>query len=460
MNSEYKPRFANTPEEFVFLTDTNQVDYPVFLLPNKEVVYKRKPETERYAVFHVKQVKEVKSAWASSGSRLDLENILAAFPNLPLREVVEAARAVVSEYDVRVYHMAAVYEVYRGDYEEPLGEYEVPYALVVIQPHYSYTAPEKQQFAITYATLKRFLAKLPENIRAYVEKRAYVATKYVKKRGDLPIVKIKLPAPTPEFERTFNDVVAWLTAPRVTAAAPALAPEPEEVEPEEVESLFKEPEELPVAAVSTTSPAPSPASAQQALSAGSAETPAEAQPSKSELVKIYLLSMRLPSKYLVQSVEYNASKTSVKEVRVWAGERAKIASRLESIRRMALTKVSRVFAFVEEYGTWIAVTDAALEETEKVSQFVVDELRKLGLDHFAERYVVKAVPVYLEPAEARELLAAAVRSLSRDVDALKGKIEAAEKEQKRRELRRLKAELDRVNVLLSQFLTEMRRRGW
>jgi len=233
---------------------------------------------------------------------------------------------------------------------------------------------------------------------------------------------------------------------------------PEEVEPEGVEKIFEEPEELPA---TTPAAAPSPAPA-PALPAGSAEVvPVETeQPSKAELVKVYLLSMRLPSKYLVQSVEYNSSKTSFQEVRFWAGEKARVASRLESIRRMALAKISRVFAFVEEYGVWVAVTDAALEEARKVSQFVVDELKKLNLDHFAERYVVKAVPVYLEPGEARELLAAAVRHLSADAEALKQKIAEAEREQEKREVRRLRTELDRVNALLSQFLSEMRRRGW
>jgi hypothetical protein len=239
----------------------------------------------------------------------------------------------------------------------------------------------------------------------------------------------------------------------------ATATTSEEVEPEEVEKIFEEPEELP--SVSAATPAPVPAPAVVALPAGSAEAapPAE-QPERAELVKVYLLSMRLPSRYLVQSVEYDASKTSVREVRFWAGEKARIASRLESIRRMALAKISRVFAFVEEYGVWVAVTEQALEEARKVSQFVVDELKKLNLDHFAERYIVRAVPVYLEPADAKELLAAAVKHLSADAETLKQKIKDAEKEQEKREIRRLRAELDRVNALLSQFLSEMRRRGW
>ena len=251
-----------------------------------------------------------------------------------------------------------------------------------------------------------------------------------------------------------------------TAAPRVIAVTEEEVEPEEVGKIFEEPEELPATTpAAAPSPAPAPAPAvTPTLPAGSVEEAAETapaeQPSKPELVRIYLLSMRLPSRYLVQSVEYNSSRTSFQEVRFWAGEKAKLASRLESIRRMALAKVSRVFAYVEEYGVWIAVTDKAVEEAKEVSAFVVSELQKLGLDHYAERYTVRAVPVYLEPGEAKELLAAAVKHLSKDAQALSEKIREAEREQEKREIRRLRAELDRVNALLSQFLAEMRRRGW
>ena len=430
--NEYKPRFANTAEELVFYTNTDQEDYPIYLLPSREIIYKRKPdEAEKFAVFHVKQVKEVKGTWLY---RDYLDEILAAFPSLPLREVVEAARAVVGEYDFHVYHMVVTYEVYRGEYEESLGEFEVPYALVVIYPRYSKYAPEKQQFAVTYSTLKRLISKLPESIRAYVEKRAYVTKTHIKKVGDIPVIKIKLPAPTPEFERLFSDVVAWLTAPE-----PELPADAEDVEeqPLPVEEILARPQELEV---EFEQPAVTAATFQPA-----------AAPSRTELVKVYLLSMRLPSKYLVQQVEYDSGKTSVREVRFWAGEAAKKASRLESIRREAYAKISRVFCFVEEYGTWIAVSEEALEEAKKVSAFVIEELKRLGLDHFAERYVVKAVPVYLSPEDARELLSAAVRSLSKDAELLKEKIKEAEREQDKRALRRLEREKSYREALLTAF---------
>jgi len=445
---EYKPRYANTAEEFVFLTDTGQEDYPIYLLPSREVVYKRRPEAERFAVFHVKKVEIVKDAkpWKKDAMR----EILGAFPNLPIKEVVDACVAVVGDSDVYIFSKKVIYEVYVGDYEEPLGEFAVPYIYIRVDPHYSRYASEKQQFAITFSTLKRILSKLPEDIRAYVEKRAYVDKVYEKKVGNLPIVKIKLPAPTPEFEKVFNDVIAKLTAPE----------EPEAVEVEEVEEEPVKEEEVPEEVARKVEEALKPSELEVEFEQPPAAAPATtavvsqpqpaAAPSKSELVKVYLLSMHLPSKYLVQSVEYNASKTSVQEVRKWEGEATKLASRIETVRREAYTKISRIFAYTEEFGVWVAVSDAALEEAKNVSGFVVSELQKLGIND-TSRYVVKAVPVYLTPEDARELLGAAVRSLSADVEALSEKIKEAEKEKSKSALKRLEREKTYREALLTAF---------
>ena len=210
----------------------------------------------------------------------------------------------------------------------------------------------------------------------------------------------------------------------------------EEVKPQELEVEFEQP------------PAVTAATSQ----------PAAAAPSRAELVKIYLLSMRLPSKYLVQSVEYNTSKTSVREVRFWAGEKAKIASRLESVRREAYAKISRIFAYVEEFGTWIALSDEAVEEAKKVSSFVVSELQKLGINN-TSRYVVKVIPIFLQPEDAKELLGAAVHSLSRDVEALAEKIKEAEREQNKRALRRLEKEKSYREALLVAFRSYLAQLG-
>ena len=79
-------------------------------------------------------------------------------------------------------------------------------------------------------------------------------------------------------------------------------------------------------------------------------------------------------------------------------------------RREAYKRVSRAFAHVEEFGTWIAVTDEAVAEAGKVSDWIREELSKLPLQQVKANvdvdklYSVKAIPIYLEPEDAKALL--------------------------------------------------------
>jgi hypothetical protein len=180
-----------------------------------------------------------------------------------------------------------------------------------------------------------------------------------------------------------------------------------------------------------------------------------AVPPKPSLVKVYLLSMRLPSKYLVQKVEVQKVPEGLREVRKWEGEVAEVASRLETIRRNCYAKASRVFAYVEDFGTWIAVTNEAVDEAKKISEYVKAELSSLRLDQVKNislsAYAVEAIPVYLEPEDAKKLLNAAIQHLSADVEELEAKITEAEKEQKKEALRRLENNLKYKQELLNAF---------
>jgi hypothetical protein len=184
--------------------------------------------------------------------------------------------------------------------------------------------------------------------------------------------------------------------------------------------------------------------------------PAE-KPERSELVKIYLLSMRLPSKYLVQSVKIQTNENNARELRIWEGVRNEIARKLEGIRTEATKMAQRVFCHVEEYGVWIAITDEAVEEARRISKFVTDKLSELVpklsqvKDVDLSRYFVKAVPVYLEPEDAKELLDVAVRKLSDDVATLAEKIKKAEEERNKRALRRLQQDYNYRRNLLETF---------
>ena len=174
---------------------------------------------------------------------------------------------------------------------------------------------------------------------------------------------------------------------------------------------------------------------------------------KPELVKIYLLSMKLPSKYLVQKVEVREGE----EVRKWEGISAEIGSRLEGIRRKAYDMISRIFCNVEEYGTWIAISEEAVKEAEKISEWVRDELSKLRIKEVRPDldinsiYSVKVIPIYLEPEHAVELLNKAISYLSKDVAELEKKIAEAETEKTKKSLNKIMEDMNYKKALLETF---------
>jgi hypothetical protein len=183
-------------------------------------------------------------------------------------------------------------------------------------------------------------------------------------------------------------------------------------------------------------------------------TTAVGAPSREGLVRVYLLNMRLPSKYLVQKV---VKEGRSREIRSWEGVASEIASKLEGIRRACYDKLSRVFAFVEDFGVWVAVTEEGVEEARKVSEWVRSELSKLpiatiksGVD-VNKLYTVRAVPVYLEPGDAEELLKAAIRRMSQDVAELEARISEARQAENKKTLRRLESDLEHRKRLLETF---------
>jgi len=185
----------------------------------------------------------------------------------------------------------------------------------------------------------------------------------------------------------------------------------------------------------------------------------EAKP-KEQLVKVYLLVMKLPSKYLVQKVTFEKGAEGFVEKRAFEGVASAVASRLEGIRRGAYDRISRAFAFVEDFGTWVAVTEDAVKEAQEVSKWVREELGKIpqlttikAVD--LSRYEVKAVPIYLEPKDAKELLNAAVKSLSTDVEELKRRIEEAAKEERKSALAKLQKEVEYKTALLNTFKKQL-----
>jgi DNA-binding transcriptional MerR regulator len=182
--------------------------------------------------------------------------------------------------------------------------------------------------------------------------------------------------------------------------------------------------------------------------------------SSQRLVKIYELVMRLPSKYLVQQSKYVKTETGgVAEQRVWEGLAQPVASRLEGIRRTAYDKIKQLgsFVHVKEFEKWIAVTDKAVKDAEEVSKWVREELSKLPLKQLRpdididKIYTVKAIPVYLEPEDAKLLLDTAIAELEEAREELERKIQEAEQEKKRSTIKKLEQELEYTKQVLEQF---------
>jgi uncharacterized protein YdcH (DUF465 family) len=174
-------------------------------------------------------------------------------------------------------------------------------------------------------------------------------------------------------------------------------------------------------------------------------------------VKLYFLGMRLPSPYLVQEYESEG----YVEKRIWGDEvRRELRRRLEAIRRACYDRISRIFVAVEELGVWIAVTDEAVREAQRISRWVISRLSRLPLKEVKDvdlsRYTVKAIPVYLEPEHAREILELAERHLSADVEELGRRIEEAEKEREEEKAWKLKNSLRQKLKLLEEVKAILR----
>jgi len=178
-----------------------------------------------------------------------------------------------------------------------------------------------------------------------------------------------------------------------------------------------------------------------------------AEAPRQQLVKLYILAMTLPSKYLVQEVQQKEGE----EVRTWAGVRSEVASRLEGIRREAYERANRSFVYIDDLGLWVAVTDDAVDKAREISKYVVDSLgaienlRKILGERYEgiiRRYGVKAIEIYLKPEDAKEILKLAERKLLKDIEELRQRIADAERENNKRLVNKyLKEEEFKKNLL-------------
>jgi len=172
-------------------------------------------------------------------------------------------------------------------------------------------------------------------------------------------------------------------------------------------------------------------------------------------IKVYLLLMRLPSRYLVQRSTIEKGEEGYTKKREFKDIYAKVASRLEGIRRTAVKIASKKFYYVEELDMWIGVSENAMEVAQEISRYVVEELRRIEVltqlkNIDLSRYGAKVIPVYLESEDAKWIFSAAIEHLFREVKELQKKIGEAQRK-KKRSLRQLQKDLEYRRALLEEF---------
>jgi len=205
-------RFARSPEDLVFYTDTDEPDYPIYLLPNYEIRMKKRPEAQRFAVFHLRSSKTTEyyrtSDWldryfyVANVKVVGLDEHVQAYPQLPLSRLLDEAKALKASVAIRTIQLD--YEVYKGDYEALVAEASATAVSVAVCPPFSGANSEKQMFAIAYSTQKRLLAKLPD-----LNSRTYIA-KVWGRRSFIPCVIVKFCFPSQELILAFDEVKAYL----------------------------------------------------------------------------------------------------------------------------------------------------------------------------------------------------------------------------------------------------------
>lgn len=182
--------------------------------------------------------------------------------------------------------------------------------------------------------------------------------------------------------------------------------------------------------------------AREAVESGEAEE-ASGDGEKQHLVKLYLLMMRLPSKYLVLSRDDSVSKA--------------VASRLEGLRRTVYEKVAKHFVHIESCGVWISVDDASVTEATRITEWLRNELESMpALKKIKEvditRYGLKVIPVYIDTREAKELLGEAIATLEHEIKKLEEKLETATKQSTRKKIGR---QLEVKQKLLEKFKSHL-----
>jgi len=186
----------------------------------------------------------------------------------------------------------------------------------------------------------------------------------------------------------------------------------------------------------------------------------EVQPTlkRQELVPLYLLAFEMPSAYLaVHSYTANAE---IEERKF----EVEVRSVLEGFRNRFYREISRIFHNTM-YG-WITVTEEGIKEAEKWNNEAIETIKTAlrnvktlavenRLKNALQRRFVKAIKIYLEVNEAKELLQEAIRKMGEEAEELQAKINNAEKASIKKKLEQALSWLIQKKAMFEKYLSQL-----
>lgn len=208
-----KSRIARSVEHLVFYTDTDETkEYPIFVTPSREVYIKKRPNDV---------VASLNVVFVSDSDLIPLKNIdalekvLQEIVDERVKELARAAYTALSSltsFTIFLKQISVKYEIYRGDFEEYLGEAEAK--VLKLSAYAKFPSEERQAWAIAFSSAKRLSAKYSE-ISEYV----YPDVRYItrvtdesiivtKRSTPHAIVRVKIPVVSDELRKLFDRAVS------------------------------------------------------------------------------------------------------------------------------------------------------------------------------------------------------------------------------------------------------------
>ena len=193
-----KTRKVSTPHDLIFHTDGDDVDYPIYILPDFSVVLKRRP-SEFVANFYLAKNEDLVKTQNVDEIKQKISELGLQLPNdIDLDMVIEAYKNITNKPPDRYVLTRFTYEVYQGN--NYIGD-AVSYALYIFSvdtPFSGQKGERHKAWGVAFSWKERMVAKYPA-----VGQFTYVKGEEGRRGRAWARIQTKIPITTPEFEELF-----------------------------------------------------------------------------------------------------------------------------------------------------------------------------------------------------------------------------------------------------------------